>query len=121
MGLGPPGGCHREARPDAPLGPRVVVPPFSIRALGRFEEWLWDHGGYVEEPEATAERERRNALYQAQHAVIRAALDRPGPWLAPTTVRTQNVQVVDVDRYRSRPLAVATAMALIGRFLLPPP
>jgi hypothetical protein len=79
-----------------------------LRAIGRFDEWLWDHGGYdVEGPEAIAQRERRDALYQAQHAVIRGSLDGPGPWPARTTVRTQNVEVVDVDRYGGFAVVIA--------------
>jgi hypothetical protein len=79
-----------------------------LRAFGRFEGWLWDHGGYdVEGPEATAERERRAALYQAQEAVIRGSLDNPGPWPAFTTVRTQNVEVIDVDRYGGFAVVIA--------------
>jgi hypothetical protein len=70
--------------------------------------WLWQHGGYdVEGPDATLERERLTAQYEAQDTVIKAALDRPGPWPMSSTVRTQNVEIVDVDRYDD--LAVVTA------------
>lgn len=79
-----------------------------LRALRSFEEWLWDHGGYdVEGSDAVLERERLSALYKIQDGVIRAALDHPGPWPAQSTVRTHNVEIVDVDRYEG--LAVVTA------------
>ncbi len=79
-----------------------------LRALGRFEEWLWEHGGYdVEGPEAVAQRERMTARDEALDAALRAALDDGGPWPARTTVRTQDVEVLDVDRYDD--LALVTA------------
>jgi hypothetical protein len=79
-----------------------------LRALGRFEEWLWEHGGYdVEGPDVTVERERLTARYEIQDAVIEAALDGPGPWPVSSTVRTQDVEVVDVDRYERRAVVIA--------------
>lgn len=79
-----------------------------LRALGRFEDRLWDHGGYdVEGPEATAERERMNARDEAFDSMLEAALYADGPWPAARTVRTQDVEVIDVDRYDD--LAVVTA------------
>ena len=79
-----------------------------LRAVGLFEEWLWEHGGYdVEGPDATLERERLSARYKVQDALMKAALDHPGPWPVQSTVRTQNVEVLDVDRYKD--LAVVTA------------
>jgi hypothetical protein len=69
---------------------------------------LWTHGGYdVEGAEATAERERRTARYDAQHAVIRSALDQPGPWPTTVVTRTEPVKPVDVDRYGDFALVVA--------------
>jgi hypothetical protein len=43
--------------------------------------------------------DRRERAYEAEHAVMRQALDLAGPWPASTTSRTKNVEVLDVDRY----------------------
>ena len=41
----------------------------------------------------------RQRAHEAEQAVIRQALNLAGPWPALTTSRTQNVEVLDVDRY----------------------
>lgn len=102
----PPGGAT-ERLDRMPWWVRAWSRP-PLRALGRFEDWLWVHGGYdVEGPKATAERERLVARDEALDRMLQAALDASGPWPAGTTVRTQDVEVIDVDRYDD--LAVVTA------------
>lgn len=102
----PPGGAT-ERLDRMPWWVRAWSRP-PLRALGRFEEWLWKHGGYdVETPGTAAQRERLTARDEALEAALQAALDEDGPWPARTTVRTQDVEVVDVDRYGD--LALVTA------------
>jgi hypothetical protein len=49
---------------------------------------------------------------EALAAALQAAIDDDGPWPARTTVRTQDVEVVDVDRYDD--LALVTAAIADG-------
>jgi hypothetical protein len=53
----------------------------------------------TEVPGVSEDEDRLERAYEAERAVIRQALDLPGPWPASTTSRTQNVEVLDVDRY----------------------
>ena len=41
----------------------------------------------------------RERAHEAEQAVVRHALELAGPWPASTTLRGQNVEVLDVDRY----------------------
>jgi hypothetical protein len=69
-----------------------------FRAMGSFESWLWDHGGYdVEGAEATAGRERRDAVWSAQHQAMLEALDAGEIWPSPR-LETETFDVVDVDK-----------------------
>ena len=109
----PPGGA-RERLDRMPWWVRAWS-RFPLRPIGRFEAWLWEHGGYdVEGPRATAERERRSAAYEALDAVIRPALDEAGRWPAATTVRRQNVEILDVDQYNGFAVVVSAVEEDVG-------
>ena len=118
-------GCRQAVPPSASIEcrggcARGLHRP--LRALGGFEDYLWEHGGYdVEGPRATAEREARSVRYEKQQAVIRAALSQAGPWPASTTERTQNVEVLDVDRYGGFAVVIAAieddALGVVGPML----
>lgn len=78
------------------------------RTPGRRERWLWSHGGYdVEGEEAAAQREHSMARFAAAQSIMRAALDRPGPWPVPPRPGGEPVQPLDVDRWGEYALAIA--------------
>lgn len=60
-------------------------------------------------PHATAARKRQEAQEHARYRAELAALGRAGPWPADATVRTEPVQVIDVDV--DRDLAVVVSVS----------
>gem|GEM_PF-5135322 len=109
----PPGGARE--RLDRMPGWVRAWSRFPLRPIGRFEAWLWEHGGYdVEGARATEEREGRSAAYEALEAVIRPALDHAGPWPAATTVRRQNVEILDVDQYKGFAVVLSAVAEDVG-------